>query len=162
MNNRKPVKADVALSRLELLCSRSEQCSGDLMKKLVAWQVPSREASEIMRRLREGRFVDDGRFARAYARDKMLFSGWGRYKIMRGLMVKRVEHQLIEEAIGELDAGEYEATALRVLRAKARTIKEGNTYEGRTKLFRAGASRGFETELLSRLIRKGDIWEPEE
>lgn len=160
-SSRREIKPDVALARLELLCARSEQCSADMLKKLSTWQVPAADAAAIMRRLREGRFVDDRRFALAYARDKMLFSGWGRYKIMRGLMSKRIPRDLIDEALESLDPETYRETALRVLRSKARSIKEGNTYEGRTKLFRSGASRGFESELLSSLIRSHDLWDQE-
>ena len=162
MKAKKPVSKEVALARLQALCSRSEQSTADVLKKMAAWLLPPDARRDILRRLYDDRFVDDRRFARAYARDKMLFSGWGRYKIRLGLVKKRIPRDLADEALASLDPKEYEETALRVLRAKARGIREGNTYEGRTKLFRSAAQRGFETDLLSRLIRTAPIWESEE
>ena len=131
-----------------------------MRKKLIAWQIPSTDAERILDSLVDDRFVDDRRFARAFAADKMRFSGWGRYKIMRGLMAKRIDRATIDQALDALDVDEYASTARRVLISKARAIAEGNTYEGRTKLFRFGASRGFETDLIARLIRAENLWEP--
>lgn len=157
---KKQLSAREALIRLQDLCARSEQCSPDLRKKLSGWTITSADADRIMESLVKHRFVDDARFARAYTADKLRFSGWGRYKIMRGLMTKRLGREIIETALATIDMEEYTSVARRVLIVKARAIKEGNTYEGRTKLFRFGASRGFETELIARLIRTEDLWHP--
>ncbi len=160
---RKPKTVADALDRLQGLCARSEQCSDDMRRKLANWMIPAPDADKIIARLKKERFIDDARFARAYARDKLLYSGWGQYKIMKGLMMKRIPRDLIDDAIDTLDPNEITETAERVLRSKARSIKEGNTYEGRTKLFRFGASRGFDTKLLSNLIRHHNLWaEPDE
>ncbi len=34
-------------------------------------------ASEVLRLLEEGRYVDDSRYARAFVRDKFMFARWG-------------------------------------------------------------------------------------
>lgn len=159
---KKPMKPEAALDRLEELCARSEQCSSDLRRKLANWLIEPDDAERIMASLTDNRFVDDRRFARAYARDRLLFSGWGEYKIARGLYMKRIPRRLIDEAVASLDPGDIRETLRRVLRSKARSIKEGNTYEGRTKLFRHGASRGFATSLVASIIRSENLWEESE
>lgn len=158
---KKQLSAREALIRLQDLCARSEQCSPELRKKLAGWMINAADSERIMESLVKHRFVDDARFARAYTADKLRFSGWGRYKIMRGLMAKRLGRDIIETALATINMEEYTSVARRVLIVKARSIKEGNTYEGRTKLFRFGASRGFETEMIARLIRAENLWEPE-
>ena len=157
---KKPMTPEAALERLEDLCARSEQCSADLRRKLNNWLITPDKADKIMTSLVKGRFVDDRRFARAYAHDKLLYSGWGEYKISRGLYMKRIPRDIIEEAIAALEPEEIESVARRVLRSKARSIKEGNSYEGRTKLFRHGASRGFSASLIASIIRSENLWEP--
>ena len=96
---------------------------------------------------------DDERFARAYVRDKLLYSHWGRRKISLGLYAKRIDRDTIEDALDEIDTKEYEGILLAFLQSRVRSIKEGNTYEGRTKLYRAGVARGFEPETVARLIK---------
>lgn len=144
-----------------MLCAASEQCTPELRAKLAKWEINATDADRIMRRLVKERFVDDRRFARAYALDKMRFSGWGRYKIMSGMIAKRLPREVISHGIEAIDPGEYARKAEAVMRAKARGIREGNTYEGRTRLFRFAASRGFETDLAARIIRSKNLWEDE-
>ncbi len=65
---------------------------------------------------------------------------------------------MIDEAVDELDTDEYYAVLSGFMKARAKSIKEGDTYEGRTKLFRAALSRGFESQLISRVIQAGGLW----
>ncbi len=155
----KKITPQQALARLQELCARSEQCSFDISRKLYTWGVAPEASDKILKALIAEKFIDDERFAKAFARDKYRFSGWGRIKIVRQLAAKRISGSIAEIAIGEIDEDEYEAIALKALKAKARTLKEGNTYEGRTKLFRFGVTRGFEPSLVSSIIKSGSIWE---
>lgn len=59
------------------LCSRSEQCSADLAKKMHGWGISSGNIEKILALLVRDRFVDDNRFAAAFACDKYRFAGWG-------------------------------------------------------------------------------------
>ncbi|MCI9606660.1 MAG: RecX family transcriptional regulator [Muribaculaceae bacterium] len=156
---KKPMMPKEALARLQDLCSRSEQCTGDIAKKLYTWGVSSANSAKIIELLQRDRFVDDSRFAAAYTRDKYRFSGWGKQKIARMLAAKRIDRHTISAALDEIDIEEYEELALKALKAKARTLKEGNTYEGRTKLFRFGVTRGYEVSLVSDIIKHGSLWD---
>lgn len=155
---RKTVSPDNARVRLENLCARSEHCEWELREKLRGWCVTGSDAENILASLRKLRFYDDRRFASAYVRDKMLYNRWGKRKIAVGLMAKRVNRELINSALDEVDDEVYGSVLLEFMQAKARSIKEGNTYEGRTKLYRAAMSRGYEPSLVSSYIRSKRIW----
>ncbi|MDE6652148.1 MAG: RecX family transcriptional regulator [Paramuribaculum sp.] len=155
----KKLTPDKALARLQDLCVRSEQCSFDLRKKLYTWGLSADASEKITTLLISDKFIDDERFAQAFTRDKYRFSGWGRMKIKLHLAAKHISRATIDTAMLAIDEDEYRSVALKALKAKARTLKEGNTYEGRTKLFRFGVTRGFETGLVSELIKSGMIWE---
>lgn len=156
---KKPLTPQQALARLQDLCSRSEQCSADLAKKMHGWGISSGNIEKILALLVRDRFVDDNRFAAAFACDKYRFAGWGKIKIARQLASKNIDRTIISAALHEIDDEEYSAIALRALKAKTRSIKEGNTYEGRTKLFRVGVTRGYETSLISDIIKNGNVWD---
>lgn len=160
MKARKPVTADNALIRLEELCARSEHCVSELTQKMRTWGVPSGDAARVMESLIERGFVDERRYAAAFVRDKYRFARWGRRKISMALSVKRIPRDIINDALDEIDEAEYAAALMSVLASKARGIAEGNTYEGRTKLFRHAVSRGFEPQMIINAIgSRPEIWE---
>lgn len=155
----KTISPQNALTRLEELCARSEQCSFDLRQKLVKWGVERRHHDEIIGALEKAMFVDDARFARAYVRDKYRFNRWGRMKIIRGLMAKRISRVDIDSSLDEIDVKEYALNCYRLLKAKLRTIPaECVRYDAKQKLLRFGVGRGFETALLVKFINSEKLW----
>lgn len=155
---KKVVKPQDALMRLEALCAQSEQCVMDLRLKLYRWGVSQTDSAKIIKQLIETRFVDDARFAVAYCRDKYRFNRWGRVKIVYGLRTKQISSNDIDAALDSIDEKEYEEILEGVIRSKAKTIKDVNTYEGRTKLFRYAASRGYESSLIAQIIKDSKRW----
>lgn len=155
---RKTLSPEEALVKLETLCVRSEQSQADCMEKLRRWGVDGGAARKIVDSLVDRRFVDDDRFARAYAADKIRFNRWGRRKVRMMLAAKKIASDLISSALEVVDDNEYEQLLLSLLRAKVRASAIECTFDGRTKLFRFGATRGFETELVGRIIKSGKPW----
>ena len=64
-----------------------------------------------------------------------------------------LETQLL--AMGAIIAGNLLSVAL--LQNKLKTIKYKDKYDARAKLFRFGASRGFEPNILTKVIEKIEI-----
>ena len=156
---RKQISADNARMRLEDLCARSEHCEYELREMLWKGGVSERDAETILSGLRKARFYDDSRFAYAYVCDKLRYSRWGRRKIVLGLMAKRIARDVADEVLDEIDMDEYMEIAVSLARAKARMVKEGNTFEGRTKLYRFLLARGFESSVVSRVMKMEEkIW----
>lgn len=157
---RRQLTPEQALDRLETLCARAEQCTGDLRRKLAGWGIAQGDADVIISRLRKGRWVDDERYARAFCRDKYRFNRWGRAKIKMGLIAKRVAPDVVVAAMEEIDDEVYRANLVALLKSKIRAMgrDEAATYEGRTKLFRCGASRGYEPSLVAQVLRDDELW----
>ena len=143
-----------ALLRLEELCARAEHCEFELRQKLYRWMVSASDADTIINSLKHRRFLDDQRFTRAFVRDKIQYARWGKRKIALALAAKRIERDTVAEALDDIDQSDYENNLAELLKAKARTIDDAKTYDGRTKLFRFAASRGFEPDLVAKYIRK--------
>ena len=143
-----------ALLRLVELCARAEHCEFELRQKLYRWMVSASDADTIINSLKHRRFLDDQRFTRAFVRDKIQYARWGKRKIALALAAKRIERDTVAEALDDIDQSDYENNLAELLKAKARTIDDAKTYDGRTKLFRFAASRGFEPDLVAKYIRK--------
>lgn len=148
--NKKPMKPDVALVRLETLCAASEQCEYDLCQKLKKWGVGGDDAEKIIESLEERRFFDNGRFAQAFVNDKLRFNHWGQRKIRQSLRLKRVAADLIDGAMYAIDDDDFTEVLRDILRTRARRMPQPLSYDDKMRLARFAISRGFEiSEILS-------------
>ncbi|MDE6295041.1 MAG: RecX family transcriptional regulator [Muribaculaceae bacterium] len=137
--------------RMADLCARSEQCEYDIMVKLKRAGITYREAAEIIEALKRDKFLSDSRYARAFANDKVRFSGWGRNKIRVALIAKRIPEACIREALDDIDEDEYLESLTRVAVAKARGL-DLSDYRQRQKFYRSMMSRGFESSAITSII----------
>ncbi len=150
---KKPLSLNAALARAEDLCARSEHCSGEIREKLYKWGIEADDRDKIIASLISRRYIDDARFAEIFARNKMEFSGWGRRKIAAALAQKRIDRHTIALALEQLDQERYEQRLRDIIVSKRRATPDADTYEGRTRIFRFAASRGFEPELIAQCLR---------
>lgn len=137
-------------------CGRAEYCTHELREKLRRRGVRGAAAEEIVGRLAAERYVDDARYARALVRQKAELSRWGRRKIACALAAKRIDRAVTREALEGVAEEVYAASVRHVLAAKVRQLGDEalTTYEGRTRLFRYAAGRGFLTAEIGAAIRE--------
>ncbi len=153
--DKKAISPEKALLRLETQCARSEMCTHEALTKMARWGLNANDAAAILKSLKSRKFIDDARFARSFVRDKYRFQRWGRRKIAYALALKHIPRLLIEEAMGEIDEREYGEILAALIASRARALgEEAHTYEGRTRLFRTAASRGYESSLIAPLLSK--------
>lgn len=142
-----------AMLKMADLCARSEHCRYEIEEKLLRRGLSREDAESIADELTERGFISEERYARSFTNDKVRFSGWGRYKIKLHLKAKRISDRAVREALTDIDPEEYGESISRVLRQKARDL-DMNKIEDRRKLYRFGASRGFEGSLIVETIRR--------
>ena len=152
--HKKAMSADKALERLMALCANAEHCRYEMKVKLTKWGIFSEDASRIIDRLCREKFIDDRRFAIAYATDKARFNAWGSRKIRLGLMRKQISDTHIATALASVDPEDFRLGLLQTIKNKTISLgpEESLTYEGRTKIFRHAASRGYEPEMIIEIL----------
>lgn len=153
-HERKSKNAAQALQALMRLCSRAEKSSGDAMRLMRTWDVPETERQGVLDRLIELRFIDDARYAEAYAREKSTLSGWGAKKISFQLRQKGISNAIISHTLSTLDNDEQKVRLEDKLQKKLRTTKAANDYELRGKLLRYAMSLGYEYDSAKDIIDK--------
>ena len=110
--------------RLRCLCSRREYCSADILKKAADALDGDKDAAEqILQVLMSEKYVDDLRYATAYAREKSMISGWGETKIRYMLSSKRISRSLVDQALTEIDSDKADARLRKLLENKSKTLK---------------------------------------
>ena len=142
--------------RLTALCAQGEHCSYEMEEKMRKWGINEEAQARIMAHLINERYIDDERYCRAYIRDKIHYSKWGRRKIEQGLYLKRIDRSLSSAALNEVDDEEYLQVLRPMLKAKWRTIKAGSDYERSGKLIKYALSRGFTFDIIRQCIDDAD------
>ena len=148
--------ADEVLYKLAAKCSVSEQCLSDIEAKLAKYDLTEEEKTRILRHLVEEKYIDDGRYAEAYVRDKYRFNKWGRIKIAQGLRMKGIDRETIDTAMEAIDEAEYLNILRSLIQSKRRSTKGKNDYEVNGKLIRFATGRGFEFSAIRQCLN-GDI-----
>ncbi|MEG0517989.1 MAG: regulatory protein RecX [Bacteroidales bacterium] len=149
------------LARLQMQCSRSEYCTGQVREKLrrrsVGGCLEEVDVEWIINSLLADKFIDDSRFTAAYVRDKSRLNGWGRRKIEYQLRKLGVAGEVLETAIrenyGKEDAG-ADVLGNLVKRKWNSLKKEEAAATKRLKVLRFAAGRGFEYEDIMQALRR--------
>ncbi len=151
MENREQIVKE-AYSKMAQLCSRSEQCSADIRKKMVAYEIMDELVDEIISKLKAEKFLDDERFVKAYVSDKFRLNKWGKIKMRFYLKAKGLNNELIEIGLNEIKEDQYKKVLISTLKEKAKKIKSDNKFDKMGQIIRFAQSRGFEPEIIHRYL----------
>ena len=150
------ISEDAAYNKMSALCARAEYCSGDIRKKLVRMGLCETDCARVLKRLQQERFVDDGRYALSYSRDKARFSGWGEVKIRYMLRSKGVADGYIDDALAEVrEDSLYDgplATLLRRLFERERKKEGVDEYRIKASVISKAMARGYTYAQISAII----------
>ena len=153
MENRELIVKE-AYSKMAQLCSRSEQCTADIRRKMVVYELVDEIVEEVITKLQKEKFLDDERFVKAYVSDKFRLNKWGKIKIQHYLKQKGLPDDVIREGLDSIDDENYIAVLIKTMKDKAKTIKKKDKYEKMGQVIRFTQSRGFEPELIHRFMNE--------
>lgn len=138
------------LDSLRRLCSKRECCSSELRRRIAA--EPELDAEAILASLREDGYLSDGRYARAFARDKAALDGWGAIKIRYALKSKGIDDETIDAALDEVDTEASGNRLRKLLEARNRALRDDP--QRRLKLIRYALGRGYSYDEVSPVLRE--------
>lgn len=147
---KKPLTTDEALAKLEYYCAYQERCPKEVRTKLATLGVPRAEAEQIFHLLQEEGFINEERFAMAFAGGKFRVNHWGRVRIRMELRMRNIAADLIEKALGSIDETAY-TDVLKQLLDKKRAYYEGKE-QARDKTAASLIRAGFEPERVFAMV----------
>ena len=150
-----------AFLQLAALCANAEHCQYEMLEKMKRWELSDEAQARVMARLIEERYVDDRRYARAFVKDKIRYNKWGRRKVQQGLWMKRIDKEIQDEVLDEIDEKEYLDVLKPLLKQKRKSIKANSDYELNQKLVRFAYGRGFTFDIIRQCLDVSDIDEDE-
>ena len=142
-----------AYLQLAAVCAQAEHCEQELRDKMKRWGVDTEAQERVVARLVKERYIDNERYARAFVKDKIRYNKWGRRKVQQALWMKRIDEDIQQSVLDEIDDKEYLNVLVPLLKQKRKTIKADNDYELNQKLVRFALSRGFDFAIIRQCLK---------
>jgi regulatory protein len=143
-----------ALSKIYRYCAYQERSHSEVKNKLFSFGLHSDDADQILSRLITEGFVNEERFAKAFAGGKFRMQKWGRIKIENELNALGLSSNCIRRGMKEILDDDYEKTLQHLLKKKNELTSESDLFKKRNKLAQYAIGRGFEPDLVWRMIKE--------
>ncbi len=155
MIQKKYFTKEQALQKAKHYCAYQERSHAEVKEKLYSFGLFKTEVEEALSLLIEENYLNEERFAIAFAGGKFRIKQWGRVKIKYELKQKRVSDYCIKNALQQIDEGAYLKTLQQLFEAKLKILKsEKNSFIKKRKLQDHLMQKGFESNLISQLLNK--------
>jgi regulatory protein len=148
----KNIGTEKAWQKIRHYCAYQERSHAETRDKLYKFGLYKQEVETLLTKLIEENYLNEERYAIAFAGGHFRSKQWGRVKIKYALAQKKVSSYCIKKALASIDEGEYEQCLQKLAAAKLATLKaEKNVFTKRTKLKNYLLQKGFELNLVGAL-----------
>lgn len=141
-----------ALQKLKHYCAYQERCHSEVKEKLYSLGVWKKDHDEITATLIEENYLNEERFAMAFAGGKFRIKHWGRVKIKYELKQKQVSDYSIKKALKQIDEEEYMKLLNKLAKEKYAALKNEQYLIRKKKTMDYLIGRGFEGELVREVL----------
>lgn len=149
MQYKKQLTVEQALQKLKHYCAYQERCHSEVKEKLYSLGVWKKDHDGIISTLIEENYLNEERFALAYAGGKWRVKHWGRVRIKYELKQKQVSEYCIKKALKQIDEEEYMRVLNEMAEAKYRSLKSDQYLARKKKTIDYLVNRGFELSLVN-------------
>ena len=145
---------DEAHKALEHYCAYQERCHQEVRQKLQGMGMIPIAVDTIINRLIEDNYLNETRFAMAFARGKFKIKKWGKQRITRELKMRDISAYNIKAALEQISDTAYQQTLWELAEKRCAAIKESNVYKKKKKLADYLLYRGWESHLVYEVVRE--------
>ena len=149
----KIIDENAARRKAEHYCSYQERSQQEVRDKLYEWGLHAKTVENIISELIGNNFLNEERFAKAYAIGKFRQKGWGKLKIKQGLKFKKIPDVLIKKALQSIDGDDYLKMLGKLISKKEKVLSEKDPYKRKYKLQQYALGRGYESDLVSDVLK---------
>jgi len=151
---KKALTKEKALQKLKHFCAYQERCHSEVKEKLYNLGVWKKDHDEIIAALIEENYLNEERFAIAFAGGKFRVKQWGRVKIKYELKQKQVSEYSIKKAMKQIDEEEYLSVLNKLAKEKYASLKSEQYLVRKKKTMDYLMAKGFETDLIRKAVEK--------
>lgn len=144
-----------ASSRMEYYCAYQERCHKEVNQKLREMKMIPEAVEQIILHLLQHDFLNETRFAQAFARGKFNAKKWGKQRIARELKMRNISTYNINLALKEISESDYLNTFQLLSEKRLEQLtSEKNLQKKRKKLADYLLYRGWESGLVYEKVRE--------
>ena len=151
---KKRLTKEQAFQKLKHFCGYQERCHSEVNEKLFSLGISKTERAEIISMLIEENYLNEERFAIAFAGGKFRIKQWGKIKIRSELKKRKVSDYCINKALKQIDEEEYLQMMKRLAEKYSSSLKEKDEMIRKRKIIDHLMLKGFEGELVYNMIRR--------
>jgi regulatory protein len=145
----KSYTVEEATRAVERYCAYQERCHKEVEEKLKDMGMIPLAIDQIIPHLIHHDFLNESRYAEAFARGKFRIKSWGRQRIIRELKGKGLNDRTIKVGLKEISDSDYEVVFETLSRKRLQQLtSEKNKYKKRKKLADYLLYRGWESHLV--------------
>jgi len=142
-----------AILKAANFCAYQERCHQEVLAKLQEWGIYGDEAAELILFLIENNYLNEERFAKAFAGGKFRVKKWGRIKIKRELKLRQISDFCIGVGLKEIDPDDYLKTLQAVLQKQIDKSKIKHPMLLKQKVFQYAMQRGYESDIIQDVLK---------
>lgn len=151
----KNIGTEKAWQKIKHYCAYQERSHAETRDKLYKFGLYKQEVETLLAQLIEENYLNEERYAIAFAGGHFRTKQWGRIKIKYALSQKKLSGYCIKKALASIDEREYEKCIVKLANAKLASLKsETNIFVKKTKLQNYLLQKGFESDLVGSVVNK--------
>ncbi len=148
MQSKKKLSPTEAKQKIYRYCAYQERSHKEVRDKLYEYGLYRDEVEELLAALITEGFLNEERFAKAFAGGKFRMQRWGRIKILNELEARGLTSNCIKIGMKEIEDADYIKTLREILERKLNQLDEENAFVKRDKHARYAIQKGFEPDLV--------------
>ena len=143
-----------AKAKIEGYCAYQERSHHEVKTKLYSYGLHSGEVDQLLTNLIVDGFLNEERYAKAFAGGKFRMKKWGRIKIVHALEAQGLSKNCIRIGLKEIDPDDYDKTLRQLLERKGEETETENIFEKRDKLSKYAIQKGYEPDLVWSVLKE--------
>jgi len=129
-------------------CAYRERTQQEVRDKLYQYGLDGEQVEELISELITEGFINEERFAKAYAGGKFRLKNWGKLKIERGLEQHGLTAYCIAKGLDSIESDDYQSTLKKLALQKWQRLSETDIFIKKHKTANFLIGKGFEPDLV--------------
>lgn len=151
---KKNLTKEQALQKLRHYCRYQERCRSEVKDKLFELGIDKSMHDEMIDEMIDENYLNEERFALAFAIGKFKMKQWGRKKIFYELKVKKLNSEIIQKVLEQIDEKVYLKVLEKLAKEKYASLKHEQHLIRKKKTMDYLVQKGFEFDLVNSLVQK--------
>jgi regulatory protein len=152
---KKYLTPEMLRSKMEYYCAYQERCQQEVRNKLYELGGYTSDIEQTIAYLIENNFLNEERFAKAYAGGKFRIKHWGKIKIINELKSRYISSYCIKIALQQIDEDDYLDTLKKIIIKKNPNYLHCSPMQKQS-IAKFAIGKGFEGNLVWAELNKKD------